>query len=316
MKDLYGPSVTPKYLEEVKAERTALPEKMESDKGLAFAMASLKLLSRKKGKGESQKDQLISGLGEAGEAFVGEIGRLKKEHKEADRLLRQSEIQLATADQLYNNGMTDKAMAKVDQAQAAKARAAELHAGVAGETSKMYAQLENTRLGKEASIEAAKISAGASERAARISASKETDLARQTRIRYDSLIEQGKPANKQTMAEAAAMAASDVGRYPGEAKAAAVAGERDAKFEARVDKALELNVPYLKAVQKGNSEEAARIRQTVTDELRKSSSQAASEPQAAPAASGPIKVTSQEQFAKLPSGTTFVAPDGSIRIKP
>jgi hypothetical protein len=168
MKDLYGPSITPKYLEEVKAERTALPEKMESDKGLAFAMASLKLLSRKKGKGESQKDQLISGLGEAGEAFVGEIGRLKKEHKEADRLLRQSEIQLATADQLYNNGMTDKAMAKVDQAQAAKARAAELHAGVAGETSKMYAQLENTRLGKEASLEAAKISAGASLQAAKI----------------------------------------------------------------------------------------------------------------------------------------------------
>jgi len=30
----------------------------------------------------------------------------------------------------------------------------------------------------------------------------------------------------------------------------------------------------------------------------------------------PIKVTSKEQFAKLPSGTTFVAPDGSVRIKP
>jgi hypothetical protein len=30
----------------------------------------------------------------------------------------------------------------------------------------------------------------------------------------------------------------------------------------------------------------------------------------------PISVTSKEQFAKLPSGTTFVAPDGSVRIKP
>ena len=30
----------------------------------------------------------------------------------------------------------------------------------------------------------------------------------------------------------------------------------------------------------------------------------------------PIKVTSQEQFNKLPSRTTFVAPDGSVRIKP
>jgi hypothetical protein len=283
MKDLYGPSITPKYLEEVKAERAALPEKIESDKGLAFAMASLKLLSRKKTKGESQSQQLISGLGEAGEAFVGEVGRLKKEHKEADRLLRQSEIQLATADQLYNNGLTDKVMAKADQAQATKAKAAELHAGVAGDTSKMYAQLQNTKLGNDTSIAVANINAATQLQASKIAAAKETDLNRQTNIRYAALLEQGKPANKQTMAEAAGMAASDLGRYPGEAKAAAAAGERDAKFETRVDKALELNVPYLKAVQKGNSEEAARIRQTVADELRKSSSQPAPEPQAAPA---------------------------------
>ena len=283
MKDLYGPSITPKYLEEVKAERAALPEKIESDKGLAFAMASLKLLSRKRGKGESQKDQLISGLGEAGEAFVGEVGRLKKEHKEADRLLRQSEIQLATADQLYNNGLTDKAVAKADQAQATKARAAELHAGVAGKTAEMYVQLQNTKLGNDTSIAVANINAATQLQASKIAASKETDLNRQTNIRYAALIEQGEPANKQTMAKAAGMAASDLGRYPGEAKAAAVAGERDAKFEARVDKALESNMPYLKAVQKGKTDEAARIRQGVVEELRATASQAAPEQQAAPA---------------------------------
>ena len=283
MKDLYGPSITPKYLEEIKAERAALPEKIESDKGLAFAMASLKLLSRKRGKGESQKDQLISGLGEAGEAFVGEVGRLKKEHKEADRLLRQSEIQLATADQLYNNGLTDKAVAKADQAQATKARAAELHAGVAGKTAEMYAQLQNTKLGNDTSIAVANINAATQLQASKIAASKETDLNRQTNIRYAALIEQGEPANKQTMAKAAGMAASDLGRYPGEAKAAAVAGERDAKFEARVDKALESNMPYLKAVQKGKTDEAARIRQGVVEELRATASQAAPEQQAAPA---------------------------------
>jgi len=323
IKDLYGPSVVPKYLEEVKAERAALPEKMESERGLAFAMASLGLLARKKTKGESQSQQLISGLGEAGQTFAGEVGRLKKEHREADRLLRQSEMQLATADQLYNNGMTDKAVAKADQAQAAKAKAAELYAGVAGDTSKMYAQLENTKLGKEASIEAARIQAGASERSAKIAATKETDLARQTRIRYESLIEQGKPANKQTMAEAAAMAASDVGRYPGEAKAAAAVGERDAKFEARVDKALESNMPYLKAVQKGNTEEAARIRQSVIAELRASASQA--EPQPAPnvpggtgtpSRGGPPQKLTQAQYNAAPSGTRFIAPDGTTRIKP
>ena len=158
VKNLYEPSVVPKYLEEIKAERAALPEKMESEKGLAFAMASLKLLNPSKNvRGRSQGEQLISGLGEAGEAFAGEVNRLKKEHKEADRLLRQSEMQLAMADQLYNNGLTDKAVAKADKAQELKSKAAEMYAGVAGDTSKMYAQLEGTKLGADASRYAAEL---------------------------------------------------------------------------------------------------------------------------------------------------------------
>ena len=169
------------------------------------------------------------------------------------------------------------------QAQATKARAAELHASVAGKTAEMYVQLQNTKLGNDTSIAVANINAATQLQASKIAASKETDLNRQTNIRYAALIEQGEPANKQTMAKAAGLAASDLGRYPGEAKAAAVAGERDAKFEARVDKALESNMPYLKAVQKGKTDEAARIRQGVVEELRATASQAAPEQQAAPA---------------------------------
>jgi hypothetical protein len=277
MKDLYGPSITPKYLEEVKAERTALPEKMESDKGLAFAMASLKLLSRKKTKGESQGQQLISGLGEAGEAFVGEVGRLKKEHKEADRLLRQSEIQLATADQLYNNGLTDKAVAKADQAQASKARAAELHAGVAGKTAEMYVQLENTDLGKKAAIRAAEISAGASERSARISAAKETDLHRQTRIRFAALVKQGKPADEQTMAEAAGMAAGDLGKYSGVDRAADARAAFYDKISDNVDAGLLMDRKYRelqKEDKKTNGNAAQQYReQRIAVEVDKARSQ-------------------------------------------
>jgi hypothetical protein len=338
IKDLYGPSVVPKYLEEVKAERAALPEKMESEKGLAFAMASLKLLNPSKNvRGRSQGEQLISGLGEAGEAFAGEVNRLKKEHKEADRLLRQSELQLATADQLYNNGLTDKAVAKADQAQALKSKAAEMYAGVAGDTSKMYAQLENTKLGKDAQIEAAKISQAGHIRGAQIAAAKETDLARQTRIRYESLIEQGKPANKQTMAEAAALAASDVGRYPGAAKEDIARETLTAKKQDKAEAAwnqtmLNPKDPayiQMKNLKKSDPSGAAAEEfkaRWIQNHMDKSSSDA---PQAAPAPAPapvntvmpsrggpPIKVTSQEQFAKLPSGTTFVAPDGSIRIKP
>lgn len=317
LEKLYGEDVTKPYLEETKSKRAELASQMEKDKGLALAMASLGLLSRKRGKGESQKDQLISGLGEAGQMFIGEVGKLKKENREADDKLRQSEITLATAQQARKEGMVNKAMSLEDKAEALKQDAFKTKIGVQEKVTQLIGAQAQTEMQGENALKVAGVNAATSLQSAKITAAKETDLARQTRIRYESLIEQGKPANKQTMAEAAAMAASDVGRYPGEAKAAAAASERDAKFEARVDKALESNVPYLKAVQKGKAEEAARIRQMVAEELRNASPQAApatAAPQASTAA--PIKVTSPEQFAKLPSGTTFVAPDGSIRIKP
>jgi hypothetical protein len=66
-------------------------------------------------------------------------------------------MQLAMADQLHNNGMTDKAVARADQAQASKSKALELYAGVAGDTAKMHAQLANTKLGRDAAIYAAEL---------------------------------------------------------------------------------------------------------------------------------------------------------------
>ena len=54
-----------------------------------------------------------------------------------------------------------------------------------------------------------------------VSANKPTDLARQTDIVYQGMLEAGAPANKQTMAKAAAQAASDLGRYSGADRAAA-----------------------------------------------------------------------------------------------
>ena len=221
VKDLYEPSVVPKYLEEVKAERAKLPEKMESEKGLAFAMASLKLLSPSKNvRGRSQKDQLISGLGEAGEAFAGEVGRLQKEHKEADRMLRQSEMQLAMADQLYNNGMTDKAVARADKAQELKSKASELYAGVAGKTAEMYAQLENTKLGKDAQIEATKITAGSHLAAAKINREAGATADRQIAALAADLKRQ---YPNMSTAEINARATKEFlnlsGRYPGDTKA-------------------------------------------------------------------------------------------------
>jgi hypothetical protein len=114
----YGPDVTAPYLEETKTKRAKLADQFEKDKGLAIAMASLKLLSPSKNvRGRSEKEQLFSGIGEAGEAFVGEVGRLKKEKREVDDKLRQSEILLATAQQSRREGFINKADAEENRAQ-------------------------------------------------------------------------------------------------------------------------------------------------------------------------------------------------------
>jgi hypothetical protein len=150
IKGLYEPSVLPKYLEETKAERANLGKNMDEARGLGALLAAAEMVGAK---------NIREGARASTKAFVGEVSRVAKENKEADRLLRQSEIQLATASELYNNGMTDKAIVEADKGRTAKARAAELKAGVAGDTSKMYAQLQNTQLGKDATIAAANISA-------------------------------------------------------------------------------------------------------------------------------------------------------------
>jgi len=292
LEKMYGADVTKPYLEETKSKRAGLADQMEKDKGLAFAMASLGLLSRSKKPGENQKQQLLSGLGEAGQMFIGEVGKLKKENREADDKLRQSEITLATAQQSRKEGMVNKAMSLEDKAEAQKQDAFKMKLGVQEKIAQLEGGLAGTELQGENALKVAGVNAATSLQTAKMAAAKETDLARQTNINYAALLEEGKPANKQTMAEAARMAANDLKQS--DVRREAAAGVRDDKFELRVDKALESNMPYMKAVQKGNTEEAARIRQGVVAELRATSSQAA--PAAAPQAAAPVVKPSMQEF--------------------
>ena len=297
LEKLYGEDVTKPYLEETKSKRAALADQMEKDKGLALAMASLGLLSRKRGKGENQKDQLISGLGEAGQMFIGEVGKLKKENREADDKLRQSEITLATAQQARKEGMVNKAMSLEDKAEALKQDAFKTKIGVQEKVTQLMGAQAQTEMQGENALKVAGVNAATSLQSAKISAAKETDLNRQTNIRYAAMIEQGKPANKQTMAEAAAMAANDLKQS--DVRRETAAGVRDDKFEARVDSALEGNVPYMKAMKKGDFEEMARIRQGVAATMREATSQAA--PQAAPASSTALPPQAVDILKKNPS---------------
>jgi hypothetical protein len=146
LEKMYGEDITKPYLEETKSKRAGLADQMEKDKGLAFAMASLGLLSRKKTPGESQKQQLLSGLGEAGQSFIGEVGKLKKENREADDKLRQSEITLAAAQQARKEGMVNKAMSLEDKAETQKQDAFKTKLGVQKDVAQLESGLAQTEM--------------------------------------------------------------------------------------------------------------------------------------------------------------------------
>jgi hypothetical protein len=164
----YGPDITQPYLEETKAKRAKLPEQMEKDSGLAIAAASLGLLSRKKRPGESKNQQLIAGLGEAGQMFVGEVGKLKKESREADDKLRQSEILLATAQQSRKEGLINKADAEETRAQDLKRDAYKTSLGVQEKVAQLEGGLAGTEMQGENSLRVANVNAASSLAAAKL----------------------------------------------------------------------------------------------------------------------------------------------------
>jgi len=321
---MMGPDVTEPFAQELKAEREKLPEQMEKDKGLAIAAASLRLLTRQARPGESQKQQLISGLGEAGLTFAGEVSRLKKENKEADNKIRQSQLLIATAQQQRKEGMVGKAIASQEKAEDKIQDAFKTKAAIQEKATQLLGAQAQTEMQGENALRVAGVNAAAGERNARINKEAGATADRQIAALAADLKEKNPSMSP---AEINARATKEFlnlsGRYPGDVKAADAANERDVKFEARVDKALESNGPYLKAMQKGNFDEMSRIRQGVAAQLRASASQP--EPQAAPnvpggtgtpSRSGPPQKLTQAQYNAAPSGTRFIAPDGSTRIKP
>lgn len=296
LQSLYGESKTAPYMEDVKAERAALKAGRPETEAAGYFAASKALL-----KGRS----LGAGIANALPAFGEEVMKMKKEDREADRLLRASEIQLATADQARADGMVGKAVEREDKAQAMAQKAAEMKTSVAEKEATIAATIRGQ------DVQAASSAA---------SAAKPTDLANQTRIRYEAALEAGKPANKTTMAEAARQAASDLGRYPGEERAAAAGAKVNTATSIKaaeiVDAKLMMDKTYRDLAKKDvSAAEQYRADMIARETARMSSAPAAG---ATPPVRGgaPIKIANKAEFDKLPSGTTFIAPDGSTRTKP
>ena len=319
---MMGPDVTIPFAEELKAKREKLPEQMEKDQGLAFAARSLGLLARKKRPGESQKSQLIAGLGEAGQEFAGDVARLKKENREADEKIRQSQLLIATAQQQRKEGMVGKALASEEKADDKRQDAYKQKVEVQAKAT----QLLGTAMGNELQAKTSRHATDTSARVQREVMNKPGETERLMETVNDILA--GKKTYAGKTGEEGAKAYTDYLTKTGAARYGVRYTGQDKSYEHQkmiedvLSKNSTVKMLQLEAAQRGTTpERREEINRLIEAERQKIAAQFPDDQdsgEAAPSASAgaPVKITSQEQYLKLPSGTTFVAPDGSIRTKP
>jgi hypothetical protein len=244
---MYGPSATAPYMEEIKKERAGLSKMSGEGEGLAFLAASQALLR------PGSKSRAVAG---AMGAFGTEVMKMKKEQREADRMLRQSELTLATAEQARKDGQIGKAESLYEKSQAQKEKGLDRKIDVLGKKATIEAGVENAK------TQAAATMAGVN---------KPTDLDKQAQALYEAKVAKD-PAiatsairKAEVMAEARSIAADQLGRYPGSARAEVAATKAMAP---ELETALMRSKPYNKAMNAGNYEEAAAIRAQIVSSMK------------------------------------------------
>lgn len=234
---MMGPSATAPYLEELKAERATAKERGGREaEGLAALAAAEGLVSDRR---------LGIGIGKALGAAGRTMAQAKKEQRDADRALRDSEMKLVMADQARSEGQFGKAYEFQNSAEKQRVEALKLKQDAALKAAQVQGGLEQARINAAAQRDAA---------------ARPTDLDKQTQRNYAALLETGAPANAQTMAKAAQQAASDLGRYPGDVRAGA--GEMDRRLKAAEQIATaKLQDPAWREAKKNKDQEGMRIRE-------------------------------------------------------
>lgn len=275
LQGLYGESKTAPYVEEVKADRAALKANQPEDEAAPWLAAAEGML---KGRG------ILAGLTNALPAFGKEVRKIKKENREADRLLRASEIQLATADQARADGMVGKATELEKDAQTKAQKAADMKIDVAQKEATIAATIRGQDV--QAATSAASAGKKTFEQEA-VEAKLNAALAADPSIAKDpaKLAAAKTKAYSDTAKETRAAAS-----IPEKLQSAAdiAGGKLSAAQEEALNKELAGNGPYLKAINKGKYEEAARIREQVRAVITRQDGQAA-----APAAGAPAKPSMQ-----------------------
>jgi hypothetical protein len=302
---LYGPDRMAPYFEEIAQEKRDIEGSKDKNLGYAMLAASQAIVS---------DPNLARAAGKAAGAFGTEMQKLEKEGREAKRALRQSEITLAAAQQARNDGKTDKAISLFDKYDTQRR-----------DGEKMQAEVNMKAAEIEKGVEVAKLQAQVAREGHAVQRegfNKPDQVERELAIQEKNL---GRPFT--TRERVAARAELYEGQYG--ARYTGLGGNKDDKITGDFQKDLEkrIGILTLRRQMQGKSptdvegidREIAEIRNNLIEEYKATKTELTGKPAGgAPSAqqSAPVKVTSKEQFAKLPSGTTFVAPDGSVRIKP
>ena len=310
---LYGEDRMAPFFEDIAKERRELSGKKDENLGYALLAAAKAVVDKPAtGKGLAS---IVPGLAAAGAAFGSEMQKFDKEQREANRALRQSEMTLAAAQQARNDGKTDKAVAMFDKYDTQRRDAEKMMADVNMKAADIEAGREKAQLTADVAREGHKIQ--------REGFNKPDQIERELAIIENNLGR--KFTTEERMAARAKLYEDQYGaRYTG------LGGDKSGKITGDFQKDLRERTGILnlqKQMRNVSEAEVEDINRRIEQERLRLIEEYRSSGQAltgkAPAGgepsaqqTTPIKVTSKEQFAKLPSGTTFVAPDGSVRTKP
>jgi hypothetical protein len=162
--------------------------------------------------------------------FAGEVSRLKKENREADNKIRQSQLLIATAQQQRKEGLAGKAIASQEKAEDKIQDAFKTKAAIQKDATQLLATQATTEAQGENALRVAGVTAAAGERNARINKEAGATADRQIAALAADLKEKNP---NMSPAEINARATKEFlnlsGRYPGDVKAAAAQEALDLK---------------------------------------------------------------------------------------
>ena len=303
---LYGPDRMAPYFEEIAQEKRDIEGSKDKNLGYAMLAASQAIVS---------DPNLARAAGKAAGAFGTELQKLEKEGREAKRALRQSEMTLAAAQQARDDGKTKEAISLFNKYDDQNRDAQKMLSEVNAKNAQIEAGVENAKLQAQVAREGHAVQ--------REGQNKPGEVERELAIQEKNL---GRPFT--TEERVAARAQLYEGQYG--ARYTGLGGDKTSRITGDFQKDLAKQTSMLNLQKQLRNVSQAEIedidrrieqeRLRLIEEYKASGLSLTGKAPAggAPTAqqTAPVSVTSKEQFAKLPSGTTFVAPDGSVRIKP